>query len=464
VTAAGWAFVARAVLRLPLPIFAARVAASHQPARLTRLATVPGVVSSAGDAGQGVRRPGPVRWERDFEAGLTWPPTPAGGWLLVGDRAGRLHALDAGDGRSRWIAEFGRISSPVAVADGTVYVGIADERVAACDLQTGRVAWCTDPLRTPAGHDSASAAEFPTVVDDLVLCRTWEQIHALERGSGRLRWSADGYTNAGYHPPVAAAGLVVHATSVASTDDVTSWVTAVDPADGEEVWTYEGGEDPTWTHRGAGPVTRQVVPVRPAAVGDRLYTFELIGPDCTDEHWLAADDAPAEQPVPTDEPACWLVELEAATGRWLRSIALPLGMVSSCEAPAVHLGVLWFSACRWAGTFDAAPTGGVLCRADLAAGRSEVVADLDDQPYGPPVIAGAVLYQATVGGVLQAFDTTTGRELWRWPTAVTSDGNSFGHEQPFAAGDGLVYVLTRTGLAALAEGPTPPRPPDATPR
>jgi outer membrane protein assembly factor BamB len=108
-----------------------------------------------------VRWLGPVRWERVFEAGLTWPPTPAGGWLLVGDRAGRLHALDAGDGRSRWIAEFGRISSPVAVADGTVYVGIADERVAAYDLQTGRVAWCTDPLRTPAGHDSASAAEFP---------------------------------------------------------------------------------------------------------------------------------------------------------------------------------------------------------------------------------------------------------------------------------------------------------------
>jgi len=363
--------------------------------------------------GRGVRRLGRNRWERRFDASLSGPPAVAGDWVLVGDDAGRLHALDARDGDPRWTTTHDRVSSPPVVADDIVYIGIGNERLHSCDLATGAEQWTSEPLRAQSQYPSESAPTWPIVAGDLVICRTWDSLCALDRGSGALRWSTDGYTNGSVYPPTVVAGLVLDATVVAGTDGSSASVNAVNLADGRDAWQYGPDEERD---------QRQVSPSRLAEHGGRLYTFEMS----------------------LTRPYGWLIELDPATGLTQRTVPLPPGLVSY-HPPAVVDGTVWFGSVTLGEYVDDPPMGAVLCRAD--GDRVTVVAELAGEPAGQPLVAGGVLYLATGSGVLHAFDTATGQQLWSFDTGRPAD--SF--LGPFhAVGDGVVYAGVKNGVVALA--------------
>ncbi|MFF7994954.1 PQQ-binding-like beta-propeller repeat protein [Kitasatospora xanthocidica] len=82
---------------------------------------------------------------------------PVAGPLSVADRSvcllggGRLMALDADTGETRWTAEvavgLGRGVSSMTAADGAVYVGTNDDRLFAFDLASGLPRWRDEPER-----------------------------------------------------------------------------------------------------------------------------------------------------------------------------------------------------------------------------------------------------------------------------------------------------------------------------
>ncbi|WP_459651267.1 outer membrane protein assembly factor BamB family protein [Kitasatospora sp. Ki12] len=92
---------------------------------------------------------GRVVWQRGH--------LPVAGPLSVADRAvcllsgGRLMALDADTGETRWTAEvavgLGRGVSSMTAADGAVYVGTNDDRLFAFDLASGLPRWRDEPER-----------------------------------------------------------------------------------------------------------------------------------------------------------------------------------------------------------------------------------------------------------------------------------------------------------------------------
>jgi outer membrane protein assembly factor BamB len=166
---------------------------------------------------------------------------------------------------------------------------------------------------------------------------------------------------------------------------------------------------------------RQVSPSRLAEHGGRLYTFELS----------------------LTRPVGWLITLDPATGRVVRTVPLPAGLVSY-HPPAVVDGIAWFGSITLGEYLDEEPAGAVLCRADDDG--ITVVADLAAEPAGQPLVAGGVLYLATASGVLHAFDTATALQCWRFDTGHPAD--SF--LGPFhAVGDGVVYAGVKNGIVAL---------------
>jgi outer membrane protein assembly factor BamB len=361
-----------------------------------------------------------VRWERRFPAALTGCPVLADGLVLVGDWGGRVRALDAADGRTRWTVDLpAAVLSPVSVAGGTVYASAADAALHARELATGRLLWRRQLLRL-----IERGPHSPTSTAGLLFCRTQADIWALDPATGEPLWSVDAWTDSELGRPVVVDGLVIFATVSASTDGVWTGVQAVDAKAGEPLWEYYPAEDDD------DPV---LTPLAPAAAGSRLYTFEgRRAPDREADAWV-------------------LLELDAATGRDLGRVPLPDGLVGYYP-PVVthgHAGAVWFVAVHMTASGDV--VGGALCRAVPAASRLEVVLELPAPPTGPPVPVDASLYVATSDGVLRCIDGEAGRERWQFATEVAGRPFSFDEnlEPSFAVGEDVVCVQTRNSLVAI---------------
>lgn len=91
---------------------------------------------------------GDLLWDRDLAGVADRPPAYADGTLYVGEwlpdpDTGRLSALDAGDGSTRWAIEANSgVGSPAVAAD-TVYTGQGEELVAT-SRETGEERWRLD--------------------------------------------------------------------------------------------------------------------------------------------------------------------------------------------------------------------------------------------------------------------------------------------------------------------------------
>lgn len=135
------------------------------------------------------KRYGGEAWLVEVDARLTAPPTVSAGVVYVPDWRGRVHALSVTDGSVLWsrsVAADGdgrTFTEPVAVHDGTLYLGSHSGRTGllAVDTGTGEDRWSVSTAAVTGG---------PVVVDDLVLVRSHQQVLAVGT-DGTRRWSAN---------------------------------------------------------------------------------------------------------------------------------------------------------------------------------------------------------------------------------------------------------------------------------
>jgi outer membrane protein assembly factor BamB len=150
---------------------------------------------------------GRERWRLPIEAGFHGAPAVAGKRVYAGSRNGRLYAVDAAAGQITWTLPTGSdIVATPAVAGGLVFIA-AGPTLYAVAATSGRCRW-----QHATGHMLLGAT--PAVVGDMVFLGGTDGVfYALDRESGRLRWSVTGDTAAeaeGEHfgAPLVAAGVV----------------------------------------------------------------------------------------------------------------------------------------------------------------------------------------------------------------------------------------------------------------
>ncbi|MBI4581684.1 MAG: PQQ-binding-like beta-propeller repeat protein [Planctomycetes bacterium] len=80
-------------------------------------------------------------WKAGSAAQIT-APTSAGGLIFVGDSNGRVHAIDAAGGTTKWsFLTAGPIMQPPTIASGRAYAGSGDGYIYALEAATGRMLW-----------------------------------------------------------------------------------------------------------------------------------------------------------------------------------------------------------------------------------------------------------------------------------------------------------------------------------
>ena len=219
------------------------------------------------------RATGRVRWRRVIGPTES-SPLVANGLVYVGDWSGRVYALSARTGATRWVYRTGgKVKSSVALAGGRIYVGAYDGRVYCLDARTGRLIWRASAqprfgglgsfYSTPAldydrvyiGSTDGKVYSFgaetgklrwsrptggyvyaaPAVWHELVLVGSYSRrFFALDAATGRVRWSfaANG--------PISGAASVVDGVVYFSTFAHRTY--ALDARSGRPLWTWPDGE------------------------------------------------------------------------------------------------------------------------------------------------------------------------------------------------------------------------------
>src|SRR5260370_2358671 len=110
-----------------------------------------------------------------------------------------MRACDAGTGSGRWLRRIGPTESSPLVARGTVYVGDWDGRVWALDARTGRTRWVSQLHGAIKGSLALSGQRLyiGTYAGDIV---------ALAARTGRVLWNSGG-PGPHYPSPPPASGL-----------------------------------------------------------------------------------------------------------------------------------------------------------------------------------------------------------------------------------------------------------------
>lgn len=212
------------------------------------------------------------------------PPVVADGVVYVADAVtDRLAALDPSSGRERWHTEVGHENASgqpgrPAVHDGTVYVGWWPQGAGAYDAQTGVQLWQQEV--------DGDIVFSPTAMDDRVLFPDPEGVTALDPADGSELWRFDHAGNVTDDGAVAVADGTLFV--VSDTEDRS--LHAVDVTTGEERWRVPD------VAREATPVVADGV-VYLAADG-----FDVVAVDAGDGtvHWRFETENGAGTPAVSD--------------------------------------------------------------------------------------------------------------------------------------------------------------------
>ncbi|HSD49367.1 MAG TPA: PQQ-binding-like beta-propeller repeat protein [Actinomycetota bacterium] len=153
----------------------------------------------------------------------------------VADDEGTVYAIDLDGGSVTWMADAaGRVESPVAVADGNVYVAAQAQdqprvEVLALDVQSGEPAW-------PRFSTSGYLASAISAGDGVVVVAVDRVVRAFGADNGRVRWESLGH---GLFWPVSAPAASEGAIFAA---DESGGVYRIDASSGDRNWGHQTNE------------------------------------------------------------------------------------------------------------------------------------------------------------------------------------------------------------------------------
>jgi outer membrane protein assembly factor BamB len=142
---------------------------------------------------------GKARWQARVSSEVLSPPKVADGLVVVWSGDGRVFALSADDGKTKWVYQRNnpplmvRNTSGGVISRGGLFTGTAGGKLLALDLATGTVAW-EGNVATPKGATEleriADVTSLP-VVDEQQACAVAFQgrIACFELLRGTLNWS-----------------------------------------------------------------------------------------------------------------------------------------------------------------------------------------------------------------------------------------------------------------------------------
>jgi outer membrane protein assembly factor BamB len=175
---------------------------------------------------------GKIRWTKAIGASET-SPLLIGNRLYIGDWNGRVWALDARSGRTKWVSgSHGPIKGAIAYSDGRLYVGSYDGHVYCIGAAHGRLIWKAKAQARLYGHVrfySTPAVAYGRVY----IGGTDGKVYSYGATSGKLRWS---HSTGGY---VYASPAVWNKLVLVGSYSKTFY--AFDAATGAVRWTYKVG-------------------------------------------------------------------------------------------------------------------------------------------------------------------------------------------------------------------------------
>lgn len=152
-----------------------------------------------------------VLWSRDIGAGtdeqlLNLQPRILGDKVYVADAEGRVQALNAEDGRTRWDVDLELpVSGGPGAGDGLVLVGTSDAEVIALSADSGEERWRT--------RVTSEVLSVPAIGNGVVVVHTVDgKLFGLEATNGNERWRYERevpvLTLRGTGSPVISGGIV----------------------------------------------------------------------------------------------------------------------------------------------------------------------------------------------------------------------------------------------------------------
>jgi outer membrane protein assembly factor BamB len=211
-------------------------------------------------------------WRSTVSSEILSPPQRAGDTVVVRTIDGKLFGLNAANGNRTWVYDRSvpsltlRGTSTPVIDNDIVVAGFDGGRLAALELDTGRLLWETRVAVSQGRSELEQMVDIdsePVVVDGVIYVVSFQgQLSAVDLQSGRLLWSRELSSYAGFS---------VDASSIYVSDD-NSHVHAYDRYTGTELWE----QDKLHNREITGP----------AGIGDYVVVGDLEGY----LHWMNKSD------------------------------------------------------------------------------------------------------------------------------------------------------------------------------
>lgn len=183
-----------------------------------------------------------VSWTYEANGAFWGSPAVADGTVYIGSADNTLYAVDAGTGDVSWtFAADHRIEATPAYDDGTVYVGSYDKHLYAVDAETGDERWSRSFDGLIRGSPTPRNGSVLVGVGCHNLACAWYAeeaevpengwIYSLDADSGETNWRVE------VGAEVVSTPAVTDDAAYVGASDGTLY--ALDPTSGEELWTYE---------------------------------------------------------------------------------------------------------------------------------------------------------------------------------------------------------------------------------
>ncbi|MEU8529722.1 MULTISPECIES: PQQ-binding-like beta-propeller repeat protein [Streptomyces] len=397
-------------------------------------------------------------------AGVTWLRSAGGSLYVTSDGPLSVHALDAGSGRRRWVAEVtggkqgDAVLGPVTVADGTVYAVAGGGHVNAFADADGGRRWASAPLGggSPAapvviGSTVCVLMQTEKAADEAGGTRTLVEgvLCGLAKGTGRVKWRTGGNRLLLGDP---SRGQVIAETRGGER------IVALDADSGDERWSLPKQDSVVLAANG------KLMYAIGAGKGNELAAYDL---STGGRRWKspAPPKESAEGPgaaitLSADGRTVYACEggtgavyaYDAATGdrRWRATVDAPVNPEVASGGTAVFLATS--DGYRGAHNVDSGlqnpfssgqKSAGGYVTARAAADGKQLWRTRSDSCSTAPAPAGSRFVLVGHGAELWAYDAGTGAARWR------VQGEPGADRVPLVA-DGRAYVLTDAGVGAFS--------------